>query len=325
MTCEAWPPCHKVGSLVHTGGDFTHDASGARVGGSAFKKGSIPRAVDMPRSSCDHRALSPSGPPDGVRRCSLEGSASRSSFPATSPPESARSWWRHRSCFLLSVFGGVQPHGSWHPSTIIRLQGFSSRSSDATSGRWSSTRMTTSLVVERSEPGCSLPLPSASRMFIILAREEGEPSGSFAFRVGWRSASSSSIRGRRAFAGFAEEANSGYAGPAVCGAVSCRVSSSPAWVALVPPPALPPATGAERGCPSTARATVASCAGWPHPRLLPRHRSHREVVQDVVRHGGGGGVLGWSCPHSCSEDGSEDLFVSAGAAAAHRCRRGRCH
>jgi hypothetical protein len=169
------------------------------------------------------------------------------------------------------------------------------------------------------------PLPSASRMFIIRTGEEGEPSGSFAFRVGWRSASSSSIRGRRAFTGFAEEANSGYTGPAVYGAVSCRVSGSPAWVALVPPPALPPAAGAERGCPSTARATVAPCAGWPHPRLLPRHRSHREVVQGVVRRGGGGGVLGWSCPRSRSEDGSEDLFVRAGAAAAHRCRGGRCH
>jgi hypothetical protein len=72
-------------------------------------------------------------------------------------------------------------------------------------------------------------------MFIIHAREEGEPSGSFAFRVGWRSASSSSIRGRRAFAGFVEEANSGYAGPTVYSAVSCHVSGSPAWVALVPP------------------------------------------------------------------------------------------
>jgi hypothetical protein len=50
-----------------------------------------------------------------------------------------------------------QPHGSRHPSTIIRLQGFSSRSPVATSGRWSSTRMTTSLLVERSEPGCGLP------------------------------------------------------------------------------------------------------------------------------------------------------------------------
>jgi hypothetical protein len=36
MTCGAWPPCHKVGSSVHAGGDFTHGALGARVGGSAF-------------------------------------------------------------------------------------------------------------------------------------------------------------------------------------------------------------------------------------------------------------------------------------------------
>jgi hypothetical protein len=147
MTCGAWPPCHKVGSLVHAGGDFTRDASGARVGVSAFRKGSISRAVDMPHSSCDHRALSPSGPPDGVRRCSLEGSASRPSFLATSPSVlfSSCCCWRGAT------------HGSCHPSTIIWLQGFSSRSPVATSGRWSSTRMTTSLLVERSEPGCGLP------------------------------------------------------------------------------------------------------------------------------------------------------------------------
>jgi hypothetical protein len=173
--------------------------------------------------------------------------------------------------------------------------------------------------------GLRPPLPSASRMFIIRAGEEGEPSGSFAFRVGWRSASSSSIRGRRAFASLAEEANSGYTGPDVCGVVSYRVSGSPAWATLVPPSALPPAAGAERGCPSTARATIASYAGWPHPRLLLRHQSHWEVEQDVVHRAGGGGVLGWSCPHSRSEDESEDLFVRAGAAAAHRCRGGRCH
>jgi hypothetical protein len=324
MTCGAWPPCHRVGSLVHVGGDFTRDASGAQVGGSAFKKGSISRAVDLPRSSCDHRALSPSGPPDGVRRCSLEGSVSRSSLPMTSPSEGVRSWSCHRSCLLAAV-GGVQPYGSWHPSTIIRLQGFSSCSPVTTSGWWSSIRMTTSLVVERSEPGCGLP-PALSFKDVHHPRwEEGEASGSFAFRVGWLSASSSSIRGRRAFAGLVEEANSGYAGPAVYGAVSCRVSGSPAWAALVPPPVLPPAAGAERGCPSTARATIASCTGWPHPRLLPRHQSHRGVVQDVIRRAGGGGVLGWSCPHSRSEDGSEDLFVRAGAAAAHRCRGGHCH
>jgi hypothetical protein len=75
--------------------------------------------------------------------------------------------------------------------------------------------MTTSLVVERSEPSCGLPLPSASRMFIIHAGEEGEPSWGPAFRMGWRPASSSSIRGRRAFASLAKEVNSGYAGPDV--------------------------------------------------------------------------------------------------------------
>jgi hypothetical protein len=125
-----------------------------------------------------------------------------------------------------------------------------------------------------------------------------------------------------------------------------RVGASPsAWAGG---PLLPPAFGGEgrspalqrrrtpgtRGWPSVAPsaaaclapgATVAPCSGRPHPWLLPRHRPHRAVVQDVVRRGGGGGVLGWSCPHSRSEDGSEDLFVGAGAAAAHWCRGGRCH
>jgi hypothetical protein len=185
------------------------------VGRSAFKKGSISRAVDMPRPSCDHRALLPSKPPDGVRRCSLEGSASRPSLPATSPSESARSWLCHRSCLPLAAVGGAQPRGGWCSSTIIRLQGFSSHSPVTTYGRWSSTRMTTSLVVERSEPGCGLPLPSASRMFIIRAGEEGKPSGGSAFLVGWRPVSSSSIWGRRAFASPAKKVNSGYTGPAV--------------------------------------------------------------------------------------------------------------
>jgi hypothetical protein len=141
--------------LVHAEGDFTRDASGVRVGGSSFKKGSISRAVDMSRSSCGHRALSPSGPPDGVRRCSLEGSASRPSLSVISPSECARSWWYRRSC-LLDAVGGVQPHGSLHPSTIIRLQGFSSCSLAAVPRRRSPRGMTTSLVVGRSKPGCGL-------------------------------------------------------------------------------------------------------------------------------------------------------------------------
>jgi hypothetical protein len=59
------------------------------------------------------------------------------------------------------------------------------------------------------------PLPSASRMFIIRAGEEGELSQGFAFRAGWRPAPSSNIRGRRAFASLAKEAIFGYAGSAV--------------------------------------------------------------------------------------------------------------
>jgi hypothetical protein len=91
---------------------------------------------------------------------------------------------------------------------------------------------------------------------------------------------------------------SGTRGRPSAGAASHRVPGASAWVASAPPPTLPPAAWSGHGCPSTARATVAPCAGPPHPRLLPRRRPHRGVVQDVVRRGGGGRVLGWSCPHS---------------------------
>jgi hypothetical protein len=44
--------------------------------------------------------------------------------------------------------------------------------------------MTASLVVGKSEPVRGLPLPSASRMFIIRARGEGKPSCGRALRTG---------------------------------------------------------------------------------------------------------------------------------------------
>jgi hypothetical protein len=59
------------------------------------------------------------------------------------------------------------------------------------------------------------------------------------------------------------------------GAASRRMPGSSTWVASAPPPTLPPAVWSGRGCPSTARAMVASCVGPPHPRLLPRRRPHR--------------------------------------------------
>jgi hypothetical protein len=52
-------------------------------------------------------------------------------------------------------------------------------------------------------------------MFIIRAGEEGEQSRGSVFRMGWRPASSSSIRGRSAFASLAKEANFDYAGSTV--------------------------------------------------------------------------------------------------------------
>jgi hypothetical protein len=82
---------------------------------------------------------------------------------------------------------------------------------------------------------------------------------------------------------------------------------------------LPPAAWSGCGCPSTAWATVAPCVGRPRPRPFPRRRLHRGIVQHVVRRRGSAHVPGWSCPHSHSEDVSEDLLVRAGAAAIRRC------
>jgi hypothetical protein len=111
----------------------------------------------MPCSSCTLRALPPSGPLDGARRCSLEGNASEPFPPAVSSSESLRSQWGCRSCLLLAAIRGAQPRGGQCSSAIARLQGFSSCSPDVVPRQWPSRRMTTSLVVGRSKPGCGLP------------------------------------------------------------------------------------------------------------------------------------------------------------------------
>jgi hypothetical protein len=67
--------------------------------------------------------------------------------------------------------------------------------------------MTISLVVEKSEPGCGLPPALSFKDVHHPCWGEGKPSWGPAFRMGWRPASSSSIRGRRAFTSLAEEAN----------------------------------------------------------------------------------------------------------------------
>jgi hypothetical protein len=150
---------------------------------------------------------------------SLSGTASRSSLPATSSSGSARSWWCRRSCLFLAAVGGVQPHGSLHPSTIIQVQGFSSCSLAAISYQWSSRGMTTSLVVGRSKPACGLPPALSFKDVHHPCWGGGRVELGPRLRMGWRPASSLSTRGRRAFAIHAEGVNFGYAGLADCG---CR-------------------------------------------------------------------------------------------------------
>jgi hypothetical protein len=70
--------------------------------------------------------------------------------PPSEPPDG------ERPCCLRLVVGGAQPYGGGHPSAIARLQGFSSGSSAAFLHRWSPKMVTTSSMVGRSKPGCSL-------------------------------------------------------------------------------------------------------------------------------------------------------------------------
>jgi hypothetical protein len=40
MTCEAWPPCHRMGTLVRIGGGPARDSSGRERGNVPLKRGS---------------------------------------------------------------------------------------------------------------------------------------------------------------------------------------------------------------------------------------------------------------------------------------------
>jgi hypothetical protein len=39
-TCEAWPPCHRMGTLAHVGGDLARDALGHERGNLPLKRSS---------------------------------------------------------------------------------------------------------------------------------------------------------------------------------------------------------------------------------------------------------------------------------------------
>jgi hypothetical protein len=42
MTCGAWPPCHRLVTLVHVGGNFARDASGHERGDLPLKRDRSP-------------------------------------------------------------------------------------------------------------------------------------------------------------------------------------------------------------------------------------------------------------------------------------------
>jgi hypothetical protein len=158
---------------------------GMRVGGAAFKKGSIPWAVDMPPHSLMHCALPPSEPPDGEHPC----------------------------CLLLASIGGARPRGGWRSSVIARLQGFSSRSPVAVPRRWSRRMMTVGLVVGRSKPGCGL-CPALSFKDVHHPRcGGGRAEPGFYLSHGPASRFFLQHSGERALTGLAEGANFDNAGP----------------------------------------------------------------------------------------------------------------
>jgi hypothetical protein len=72
------------------------------------------------------------------------------------------------------------------------------------------------------------------------------------------------------FTSLAEEANFAYAGPA-----GCRRHQLPrVWLLGLDGFGAVSRRQAGRGCPSTAQATVAPCAGLPHPWHSLRSRPH---------------------------------------------------
>jgi hypothetical protein len=211
-------------------------------------------------------------------------------LPPSEPPDGV-----HPHCLLLAAVGGARPRGGWCSSATARLQGFSSRSPAAVPHQWSSIGMITSLVVGRSKQGCGL-CPALS------FKDVHHPCwGGGRTELGPASAWDGDPILPPAFGGEGHPLALRRRHPlATRGKANCccldRVQLS----------VLHPGDGRATRGPATSRSSL-------------RCRLHREVAQHVVRREGGTRVLGRSHSRSCGENGSEDLPVRFGAAAARWC------
>jgi hypothetical protein len=136
------------------------------------------------------------------------------------------------------------------------------------------------------------------------------------------------------FTSLAEEANFSYAGPAG----SRRRQLQRVWLLVLDgfgaassaayrrlQRRLPPPSGAQLLVHRTGdgRAVRRSAASVAHC-----FDAAQGVVQDVARRGGGGRVLGWSCPHPHRRTGARTFLHALRrppSPVSHRCRGGRCH
>jgi hypothetical protein len=150
------------------------------VGRSAFKKGSISRAVAMPLLFSHSSRLS-------IFQASRWGAPVLPS--SCCCWRSTTSWgsalFSHRSASRIFI---IQPSCS-SPPVVTQNDDHQPCGGEERVGLW--------------PPPC----PQLQGCSSSVLGGEGKPSWGPAFRMGWRPASSSSIRGRRAFTSLAEEAN----------------------------------------------------------------------------------------------------------------------
>jgi hypothetical protein len=199
----------------------------------------------MPRFPCIHRALPPSVPLDGARRCLLEGSAS-------GPPPSGLSTGELALLVSCAVVMSILSCSCccWRSTTSWELALFCHRSASR---------------IFIMQPGCNI-LP------VVIYKDDHQPHGGEK-RAGLRpppcphlqGCSSSSLGWKASRVGVLLSAwvgdsllppafwgegcspalwrrrTSATRGRPAAGAVSCRVPGSLAWMALAPPP-VPPAT-----------------------------------------------------------------------------------